>query len=163
MGYVIYQPELRDLQDEIANLNSKFDTTNSTLGTAQSSIVSLQNSQEVLNSEVMRLNSTVKRMENRTWHEAFSIGASSDVTTNTFLIKGEWVRIQWTMLGEGSDSWIMITLIYSNGTGYAVRGSSGIFSSYACDLEIIDPKAEYYLEIGTYAVAEYSVVVWDYY
>jgi len=163
LGYVIYQPQIQNLQEDLNNLNDKLDTINSTLRNTQSSVMSLQNELSTLNSEVTSLNSTVETMENRTWHEAYHIDATSDVRTDTFLIKGKWVRIRWYMLGEYSSSWIDIWIYYSNGTLYADRGSSGIFSSYACDLAIVEPNTEYYLEIETYEVTEYSITIWEYY
>jgi len=162
LGYVIYQPQIQNLQNDLTNLNDRLDAINSTLRNMQSSVTSLQNESSILDSEVASLNSTVETMENRTWYKTYSIEGSGDVTTDTFLIKGEWVRIRWYMSGQ-YYSWIMINIYYSNGTLYTNRGSSGIFSSYACDLEIEEPNTEYYLEIKTYNVTEYLVAVWDYY
>lgn len=153
LGFVIYQPQIQDLRNNLDNLNGRLDTINSTL----------QEGMNRLSSNFEGLNSTVEIMENRTWHEAFYIESSGDVTTNTFLIKGKWTRIRWAALGEYSGSWILIGIYFANGTLYTSRGSSGVLSSYACDLEIPNPNEEYFLNITAYAMDQYLVCIWDYY
>ncbi len=104
LGYVIYQPQIQNLQKDMSVLNDKFDTTDSVLtntqtsvasledelsvlnsefaslnATVRSSVTSLQDELNNLNSEVASLSSTVETMENRTWHEVYSVSASSDM------------------------------------------------------------------------------------
>jgi len=141
LGYVTYQPQIWTLQSNMKDISDEF---------------------ESVNSSVITLNSTIEMMENRSFHQAFSIEGSSSVNTSTFLIRGEWIRIRWFMSGQ-IYSWISISLYYSNGTECANRGSSGVFSSFACDFQIDLPNIEYYLEIATYGVSSYWVYVWDYY
>jgi hypothetical protein len=138
---MIYQPQIQTLQSDMKDLRDELVSVNSTL---------------------RMLNSTVETIENRSFHQAFSIEGSSSVNTSTFLLKGDWIRMRWYMMGSGS-SWISISLYYSNGTMCTNRGSSGAWSSFACDIDTDLPNAEYYLEIETYLVTSYAVTVWDYY
>ena len=141
LAYMTYQPQIQTLQSDMKDLSDKL---------------------EGVNSSVRMLNSTVETIENRSFHQAFYMEGSSSVNTSKFPLKGEWVRIRWYMLGLGS-SWISISLYYSNGTMCTNRGSSGVFSSFACDLETGLPNTEYYLEITTYIVTSYAVYIWDHY
>jgi len=156
LGYVIYQPQIQNLQGDLGNLNDRLDTLNSTLTNTQSSVTSLQSQQD-------SMNSTIGIMENRTWHEASSLKGSSDVIGGNFQIKGKWMRIRWYMAGSTSSAWIQIIIRHSNGTIYAERGSSGIYGSYACDIAYSNLPGEYYIEVKTYSLTDYLVVVWDYY
>ena len=133
LGYVIYQPQIQNLQDDLNNLKDRLDT----------------------------LNSTVETMENRTWHEVYSIEASSDVTTGTIQIKGSSVRVMWTAIADYSSGWLSIQLHFSNGTSYAVWGSSGVLTATNAVLELAQP-GNYYFNITTYRT-DYYVSVWDYY
>jgi hypothetical protein len=163
LGYVIYQPQVQNLQNGIGDLSDRFNLLNSTLRDTESSVVSLQNGLSSTNSKVTSLNSTVEEIENRIWHEASSLEGSSDAVGGSFQIKGRWMRIRWYMNGFNSSAWIQINIRHSNGTLYAERGSSGVYGSYACDIVYETPLGEYYLQIATYNVYHYLVVVWDYY
>ena len=126
LGYVIYQPEIRNFQNDLSKLKD-----------------------------------TVETMENRTWHEAYSIEASSDITTGTNQLKGSSVRVMWMAIGDYSSAWISIQLHYSNGTAYGVWGSSGVWTANNAVLEL-EQTGNYYLNITTYNT-DYYVSVWDYY
>jgi len=52
LGYIIYQPQNQNLQEEIDNLNDKIEAVNSTLANTRSSVASLQDEFDVLNSEL---------------------------------------------------------------------------------------------------------------
>jgi hypothetical protein len=125
------------------------------------SIASLDDELSVLNSEVTSLNSTVETMENRTWHEAYSIEASSDITTGTIQLKGSSVRVMWMAIGDYSSAWVSIQLHYSNGTAYGVWGSSGVWTANNAVLEL-EQTGNYYLNITAYNT-DYYVSVWHYY
>ena len=133
LGYVIYQPQIQNLQNDINYLNDRFDT----------------------------LNSTVEAMENRSWHEVYSIEASSDITTGTIQLKGSSVRVMFTAWSAYSDAHLSVYLHFSNGTPYAVWGSSGVWTANNAMLEL-PQTGNYYLDINTY-LTDYYVSVWDYY
>lgn len=63
LGYIIYQPQIQNLQEDLSNLNNRLDTFNSTLANTQSSVTSLQNQLTSLNSEITQLNSTINNMQ----------------------------------------------------------------------------------------------------
>lgn len=153
LGYAIYQPQIRALESDMNNLNDRLALMNTTF----------MNGLNLLNSGLAGLNSTVVRIENVTFHHAFYVSGTGDTTTDDFPIRGDWVRIVWYMVGESSSSWIMIDIYYSNGTYYSSRGSSGLVSLLAGDLDIEKPNSEYYLNITTYGVTQYDVTIWDYY
>lgn len=148
MAYWVFQPQLQ-------NLSSSQDALVATSN-------SLQDELNNLNSSVSSLNSTVNEINERIWHEASSLEGNGNALGPVFQIRGKSVRIRWTMFGLDTTSWIQILLKYSNGTTYAIRGSSGTFSSFACDLEIEEPM-NYFLEIITYNVYSYTAYLWDYY
>jgi len=161
LGYTIYQPQDQSLQEALDALNDKVETINSTLTNTRSSVTSLQNELTTLSSEVANLNSTVEMMEKRTWYEVYSIEASSDTTSGTFQLKGSKVRVMCFAHSPNTDAWVEIILLFSNGTGYAVWGYSGVFTSDNAELEV--PQAgDYYLAIHTFQTF-YTVSVWDYY
>ena len=126
LGYVIYQPQIQNLQCDLSKLKDRFDT-----------------------------------MENRTWHEVYSVGSSSDVTTGTIQLKGSSVRVMWIAESDYSSGWLSITLHFSNGTSYAVWGSSGVWTATNAVLEL-PQSGDYYISITTY-LTDYHISVWDYY
>lgn len=189
LGYVIYQPQIQNLQKDMSVLNDKFDTIDLMLtntqtsvasledelsvlnsevtslnSTVESSVTSLQDELNNLNSEVASLNSTVETMENRTWHEVYSISGSSDVTTGLFQLKGSEVRVSWRAVStspfEVSESYLEIWLRSSNGTLH-IFGTSGFFAATDAEVEL-DEAGDYYLSINVHETS-YTVTVWDYY
>lgn len=163
LGYVIYQPQVQNLQNDLGNLSDRFNLLNSTLRDTESSVISLQNGLSSTNSQIISLNSTVEEIESRTWHEVSSLEGSSDAIGGSFQIKGGWMRIRWIVEGVDSSAWIQILINFSNGTMFAERGSSGVYGSYACDIAETNLPNEYYMEVIVYNVNSYLVVVWDYY
>ena len=97
---------------------------------------------------------------NRTWHEVYSIGASSDITTGTFLLKGSSVRVMWIATSEYSTGWVSFTLHYSNATPFGIWASSGRMTANNAVLDL-KQTGEYYLDIATYQTS-YQISVWDY-
>jgi len=75
LGYVIYQPQIQNLQDEVNTLSS----------------------------EVANLNSTLEEMENKTWHLVTNFTLSPvEPNSSLFFIQGEKWRIWWEpQQGEG--------------------------------------------------------------
>jgi hypothetical protein len=117
----------------------------------------VQNLQTDMNS----LKDDLNNLKNRTWHEAYSIQASSDLTSGTIQLKGSSVRVMWIAKGDYSSAWLSIQLHFYNGTPYAVWGSSGVWTANNAVLELTQ-TGNYYLNITTYDT-EYHVSVWDYY
>lgn len=98
---------------------------------------------------------------NRTWHEVYSLGSSSDVTTGIFQLRGSSVRVMWISEGYDSSAWVSFQLHFSNGTAYGVWRSSGVRTATNAVLEL-EQVGDYYLDITTY-LTDYCVSVWDYY
>jgi len=126
LGYVIYQPQIQNLQNDLSNLKDRFDN-----------------------------------FQNRAWHEVYSVGASSDLITGTIQLRGSSVRVMWIATADYSSSWLSIKLHFSNGTEYAVWGSSGVWTANNAVLELTQ-AGNYYLNITAYRT-DYYVSVWDYY
>jgi len=174
LGYVIYQPQVQKLQNNLNNLNGRFDVINSTLTDTRSSVTSLQSELNILESEVTSLNSTVESIGNGLWHKAMyfkenGTGFSVTFFSENFQIRGNWMRIRWIAdasyitLADFHESWIIISVRFSNGTEYTHRKTFvGTFSSMTTDMDIT--PGEYYLAItiGS-AISEIVVVVWEYY
>lgn len=156
LGYTIYQPEVRELQKDVSNANARIDTLNSTLKNTQSAITDL-------NSGFADLNSTVEEIRNGTWHQVSSLNGSTSAVGDTFQIKGQWMRIRWSMTASSAIAWIQIYVKFSNGTLYGDRGSSGVYGSYSCDLARKNIPGEYYVDVTASNVNNYVVVIWDYY
>jgi len=98
---------------------------------------------------------------NRTWHEVYSIETSSDVITGTIELRGSQVRVMWIATSDYTSGWLSLKLHFSNGTAYAVWGSSGVWTATNAVLELRQ-VGNYYLNITTYRT-HYHVSVWDYY
>lgn len=98
---------------------------------------------------------------NRTWHEVYSIEASSDLLSGSIQLKGSSVRVSWIATADYSSALLYIQLHFSNGTAYAIWGSSGIFTAIDSELEL-KQAGNYYLNITTYHT-NYQVSLWDYY
>ena len=126
LGYVIYHPQIQNLQNSITDLSS-----------------------------------TIEMMENRTWHEVYSLASSSDVITGIFQLKGSSVRVMWIAEGYDSLAWVSFQLQFSNGTAYGVWRSSGVRTATNAVLEL-SKSGDYYLNITSY-LTNYYVSVWDYY
>ncbi len=177
LGYVIYQPQIQNLQQELNNFSDRLDTFNSTLRDTQSSVTSIENGLGSLNSdveslenglnsldsEVTSLDSTVGEIESRTWHEASSLQGSSDAIGANFQMRGKVMRIRWLVEGLSASAWIQIIIRYSDGTWFADRGSSGTYGSYSSDIATTGLAGQFYIEVNTYDLDNYLVVVWDYY
>jgi hypothetical protein len=129
--------------------------------TYQPKIQNLQNEMNTLNSDLTRLNSTIEIIENRTWHEAHSLTASSDMISGIFQLKGREVKISWHGISDYTDAWLEIYLYFSNGTQYGYWASSGVWTAMGAEIELV-LSGDYYLEIVTY-LTDYYVSVWDYY
>lgn len=175
LGYVIYQPQIQNIQDDLMNLSNEFASINSSLidthtsmasledeaDTLRTDVTSLEDEMDTLGSDLANLNSTVKVAENRTWHEVYSAAASSDMASGTFQLKGSEVKISWFGLSDYTDAWLEIDLCFSNGTVYSLWASSGVY--VAMDAEIFLRQAgDYYLGIYTYQT-DYAIGLYDYY
>jgi hypothetical protein len=89
LGYVIYQPQIQNLQVSSDALNSNLQEVNSTVIAANTSVLSIQ-------TDLERLNSTVREIENKTWHSVTNFTLSSDTSVSPlFFVKGEKWRIKW--------------------------------------------------------------------
>jgi len=111
--------------------------------------------------QIQDLRNDLNNLKDRTWHEVYSIEASSDLTTGAIELNGSSVRVMWIAMADYSSAWLSIQLHFSNGTAYAVWGSSGVLTATNAALEL--PQAgNYYLNITTYRT-NYHVSVWDYY
>lgn len=186
LNYVIYQPQIQNLHDDINALNDRFGTINTTLGSTQTSVTSLEDELNMLNSDIANLNSTVESsvtsihdemnildsdltslnstlemIENRTWHEVYSVSASSDMTSGIFQLKGREFKISWYGISAYTDGWLEINLYFSNGTMDSYWGSSGVWTAMDAELWLVE-VGDYYLEILTYQT-DYWVSVLDYY
>jgi len=130
--------------------------------TFNSQIQSLRNDLTNIQSEMAALNSTINEINSREWHLATSIMGNTDAITGMFTIKGKSIRLRWAMRGVSSDSWIVIAIYFSNGTLHSSRGSSGVYGSFACDIDVQE-TGSYYLNMTIYNVERYWIWIWDYY
>lgn len=103
----------------------------------------------------------VTTLENRTWHEVYSLYSSSSVTTGTFQLVGRSVRVMWSASAIDPQSSISFRLYYSNGTFFGVWGSSGVHTANNAELEL-NQAGDYFLDIICIDT-NYYVSVWDYY
>lgn len=180
LGNAIYQPQIQSLQSSIAslettldNLNGEVEKINSALITTNSSLEILGTELDTLNQDVTNIDSELNEIENRTWHRAdyeeLAGIAPATIIGENFQIKGNWIRIRWIAdasyytLADFMESWITVSVRFSNGTEYTHRKTFvGTFSSMSTDMDII--LGEYYLQIDIgSAIAKIVVVVWDYY
>jgi len=97
LGYVIYQPQIQNLQSDLKQLNNELET---------------------INSEIANLNSTIVNLENKTWHFVTNFTLSSEErVSQLFFIQGEKWRIRWEPLQIGS--WYGFFIWDEN--GYAIE------------------------------------------
>lgn len=180
LGYAIYYPQIQNLQNDINNLNDKYYTLNSTIENSQSTIDFLQNALDSLDEKVETIDQNmsscslrIDEIEGKTWHiadsEAIEGIAPLTLFSNDFQIRGNWIRIRWIAeasyitLSDFLESWLSVTLLFSNGTEFTHRKTFvGTFSSMATDIYVY--PGEYYLriDIGS-AITSIQVIVWDYY
>jgi hypothetical protein len=116
---------------------------------------------ENLRNEVTDLTSTVAMMENRSWHVVYSLSSSSDANSGIIQLRGEQVRAMWIATGTSSLASLSVELHFSNGTGLAVWGSSGVWNANNAVLELKE-TGDYYLVITVYGTS-YALSFWDYY
>ena len=114
-----------------------------------------------LSDQLKLLRDRYDKLENRTWHEVYSIIASSDITTGKIQLKESSVRVMWIAEGSNSEALVSFQLNFYNGTPYGVWSSSGVRTATNAVLELQE-SGDYYLEITTYNTY-YYVSVWDYY
>lgn len=114
-----------------------------------------------LQSDFDNLGVRFDEFENRTWHEVYSIYASSDITTGKIQFIGSSVRVMWIATGSDSGAWVSFQLHFYNGTPYGVWSSSGLKTATSDALELPE-SGDYYLQITTHNTY-YYVSVWDFY
>jgi len=124
------------------------------------------------------INSKLNDISNKSWHIACEmegpfISSGAGDLSETFQVRGNTIRLRWYIYGGaiiapgGYDfasveiPWIQIIIMNADGTSYTDRGSTGVYASDSCDIEI--PPGEYYLKIRGHGVTDGLVVVWDYY
>lgn len=152
---------LEEMQASITTLNTEQSTLNTELETLSSSLTNLQSLLSTLNTRLADLNATIRQIENRSWHQVYSVSASSNVTSGTFQLKGKEFRVMWGAWGQSSSSWLSIGLRFSNGTLYSYYGSSGIFTATNVEEDLVQ-SGQYYLTIISYQT-DYDLILWDYY
>jgi hypothetical protein len=140
LSYVMLQPKITNVEDLVTQLQYDVDR--------------LQNSD-------VNLTNSLQSMKNMSWHEVYSLVASSNTIGGYFQLKGTSVRVMWLAYGVSSNSWVSYELDYQNGTTYGYWMSSGLKTGNNAVLEL-DEIGTYYLNITTYQTA-YAVSVGDYY
>lgn len=140
LSYVMLQPKITNLEDLVTQLQYDVD--------------------RLQNSDVELVNS-LQSMKNMSWHEVFSLVASSNTISGNFQLIGTSVRVMWIAYGISSNSWVSYELDYQNGTTYGYWMSSGLKTANNAALELAK-TGTYYLNITTYQTA-YAVSVGDYY
>jgi hypothetical protein len=109
LGYVIYQPQIQNLQSDLKQLNNELETINSEIADLNSTI----------NSEIANLNSTIVNLENETWHFVTNFTLSEEEPKSSlFFIQGEKWRVRWEPLTITSWSGFFIW----DENGYAIEG-----------------------------------------
>lgn len=83
-----------------------------------------------------------------------------EYTSEVFEVQGRELRLRWNAEPITLSAEIRIYVMFTNGTRWAVRMSSGR-TALASDMRII--PGEYYLEVRTWRMSFFSVNVWDYY
>ena len=161
-SYVMFSWPVQSLQDDLSKAKVDISSLNSDVDDVQSSVTNLQNGLSATQSNLVSLNSTVNAMDSREWHEVRSVDGSSDTVTSNFELKGKMLKISWFFNGLSTDAWIEIYVRFSNGTGYWVNGSSGVYGTF--DAEGAIPKTGlYYLDISSYNANSWVVSISDYY
>ena len=140
LSYVMMQPKITNLEDLVTQLQYDVDR--------------LQNSDA-------NLTSSLQSMKNMSWHEVFTLVASSNTISGDFQLEGTSVRVMWIAYGTTSNSWVSYELDYQNGTTYAYWMSSGLKTANNAAVELPE-TGNYHLNITTYQTA-YAVSVGDYY
>lgn len=141
LGYFIYEPQLQSLQNELDSLHE--------------TVIDMENM-------ITNLNSSIETMENRSWHEVYSIEASEDITSNTFHLKGKDIRVTWIFSSLYATAELTVYMHFANGTLFAWWGDSGTWSVDNAELELVE-TGDYYISILSSEMISYYVAVHDYY
>jgi hypothetical protein len=94
-------------------------------------------------------------------HKILEYHGASDYVGSRQII-GNMIRLNLTVYGEHSESYIKVDLKYFNGTGYKTLGSSGTFFSGEYEIKIQEP-GWYRISIETNDLLEYTIIIWDIY
>jgi hypothetical protein len=123
LGYVIYQPQIQNLQSDLKQLNDELETINSEITNLNSTI----------NSEIANLNSTIVNLENKTWHFVTNFTLSSEErVSQLFFVQGETWRIKWKL----AQAW-------GSGTHFIVWDENGNGIYYSEDVSIYTYMSPY--------------------
>ncbi|UCH32770.1 MAG: hypothetical protein JSV05_05205, partial [Candidatus Bathyarchaeota archaeon] len=161
LGYFISLPEIQRLENEVRAVGAEFNSLSSTVTGMANVIIDIQSEVTDVQHHVDNLNSTVETMENRSWHEVFSVEASGDLTSNVFHLKGKEVRATWIFSGLSATAELTIVLYFENGTAYGWWGDSGTMSVDNAVLDLAE-SGNYFVEISSIGMIFYYVAVHDY-
>jgi len=84
-----------------------------------------------------------------------------EFTSPNFTTNGDIVKILWDVEISQTNGWLDIKLYHSDGTFYARRTISGIYSTFTTDVIIEDPGS-YYITTEMYMAHYYEIFIWDY-
>ena len=138
----------------VDNFNDEVDNIQEGFSDVESSLFEVR-------TEVSTLNASFIEIFTGSWHIVESLTGTSDKYLTSHL-KGERIKIYWSMDGEHPNSWIDIKIYYSNGTLWQSAGSSGIFGVFEneANLEI---SGEYIVWIRVNDINLWKVEILEYY
>ena len=91
------------------------------------------------------------------------LGTTDTYTSSVFMVQGTEIRLVWVIPPPDEPTLycgLGISIMYANGTFYAGRLLTEP-QKMSCDIRIRSP-GEYYLEISSFALTEYTLTVWEY-
>ena len=143
-------------------VSNEFNSLSTAVTNIGTHIVEMHNNISEVQRQAEDLIFIVGAIENRSWHEVFSIEASESITSNNFHLQGKYVRVTWTFMSLEPTAEITVYLDFVNGTGYGWWGDSGTWSVDNAVLELAEP-GYYYIWVSSRDMIYYRVAVHDFY
>lgn len=142
LNYVVYQPQIQDLQHKLDNLVQRMDS---------------------IAPDFLAGNATFHKVKYVNWNMDENT-TNGDYTTDPFLLLGKFTKLRWWMTGTTFDSVVIFWFCFENGTKITHRASSGFGGSFDALVHLPSSASGYRLKITVEGnVHAYEVWVWDYY
>lgn len=151
-----------DIILQLKNINFLIEDLGTKYGDIDSKIDILDNKVYLYATQLDDFKLAWEKMENMDWTSPCTIIDDENTVFEKFVIYGSNIRIKWIVSGNSPNSWIKIKLMYENGTYHDGVASSGIGSNNACEIYIEEP-GDYYVEIESYDIKMYIIIIHDYY
>jgi hypothetical protein len=155
------QDNLITIHTDIAEFGSNLSDVEVLVDIFQVNLVNVETELGKAQSDITNLNSALEEIETREWHLIFSETSNFHYFTR-IKPKGDNLRIVWSMTGTTNSKIEIKLYFHDNGSLFYSTGSSGIYGSYAVELQLEYPK-DYSLWILTENVDWWIIEVFDYY